>query len=230
MENIIRSFIEGPLPNVLVVSGVFFLFLSLVGRIGAKNAVDPRRPRYVGVLGVLGVLLLLVGLGLHLLGLIPVDPQSPVTRPDKTEINKNHIDDLKNKIVEIERQIHDLEEALAGSPQSPGPLHELQDIVRGREKRFEEIENMQGELRAEVEQLRLGTNGDPDAERRIEQLEVETIPDLEVEKKAVQLELQELRDRIRSAEERDELTTEMNALKKEKQFLQQDIDRSHKAN
>ena len=110
MENILKSFIEGPLPNILVVSGVLFLFLSVVGKIGEKIVVDPRKQKYAGIVG---VILLLAGLSLHLM--VPV-----IT---KTGINGNN--DLKDQVSEIDIQIENIERELANIPQSPDPLHEL---------------------------------------------------------------------------------------------------------
>ena len=201
MENILKSFIEGPLPNILVVSGVLFLFLSVVGKIGEKIVVDPRKQRYAGIIG---VILLLAGLSLHLM--VPV-----IT---KTGSNGNN--DLKDQISEIDIQIKNLKEELALIPQSPDPLHELHDIGQEREKRFEEIENLQRALRIEVEQLRLHATEDPEAERRIEQIEGEAIPDLVAERRAVQAQLQKLYDMIRNAEKRDELRGRINELKEQK--------------
>lgn len=217
MENILRSLIEGPLPNILVISGVLFLFLSVVGKIGAKIAVDPRRQGYAGFLG---IILLLAGLSLYLMALVIPTVQTP-DHPPKTNTGTKLIKDLKNQISEIEIQIDNLEEELASSPQPPGPLHELQDLRREREKRLEKIENLQTALRTEDEQLRLRATEDPDDKRRIEQIEGETIPDLEVEKRAVQTQLQELLDMIRNAEKR----VRINELKEKKQSLQEKIDR-----
>ena len=201
MENILKSFIEGPLPNILVVSGVLFLFLSVVGKIGEKIVVDPRKQKYAGIVG---VILLLAGLSLHLM--VPV-----IT---KTGINGNN--DLKDQVSEIDIQIENIERELANIPQSPDPLHELQDIRQEREKRLEEIENLQRALRTEVEQLHLHATEDPGAMRRIEQIEGEAIADLEVERRAVHGQLEELHDMIRNAEKRDELRGRINELIEQK--------------
>ena len=201
MENIIKSFIEGPLANILVVSGILFLLLSIVGKIGEKIVVDPRKQKYAGIVG---VILLLAGLSLHLM--VPV-----IT---KTGINGNN--DLTGKISEIDIQIKNLERELADIPQSSDPLHELHGIRQEREKRLKEIESLQGALSTEVEQLHRHANGDPGAERQIEQIEGETLPDLEAERRAVHGQLEELNEMIHNAEKRDELRSRINELKEQR--------------
>ena len=216
MENIIKSFIEGPLANILVVSGILFLFLSIVGKIGEKIAVDPRKQRYAGIIG---VILLLAGLSLHLMALIPAEKKTTVQttgQPEITNTGSKRNNDLKDQVSEIDIQIKNLERELADIPQSPDPLHELHDIRVEREKRLEEIENLQRALRTEVEQLHLHATEDPGARRRIEQIEGETIPDLEVERRAVHAQLEKLHDMIRNAEKRDELRGRINELKEQR--------------
>ena len=217
MENIIKSFIEGPLANILVVSGILFLFLSIVGKIGEKIAVDPRKQKYAGIIG---VILLLAGLSLHLMvPVISTEKKTTVQTTGKLVITKTGINGnngLTGKISEIDIQIINLERELADIPQSPDPLHELQDIRQEREKHLEEIENLQRALSTEVEQLHRHATEDPGTERRIEQIEGETLPDLEAERKAVRAHLQELNDMIHNAEKRDELRNRINELKEQR--------------
>lgn len=67
----LRSIIAGPLPNILVVGGLIFLFLFVVGKFGANIVVDPNKQKFAGFIG---VLLLIAGLGLHF---IPIEPNGP---------------------------------------------------------------------------------------------------------------------------------------------------------
>ncbi|MDL2124813.1 MAG: hypothetical protein LWX51_17460 [Deltaproteobacteria bacterium] len=63
----LRPILEGPLPNILVVGGLIFLFLFVVGKFGANIIVDPNKQKFAGFIG---VLLLIAGLGLHF---IPIE-------------------------------------------------------------------------------------------------------------------------------------------------------------
>ena len=54
MEDVLKlvgEFGKTPLPTILVVGGIFLLVLSVVGRLGAKVVVNPRRQTLAAVLG-----------------------------------------------------------------------------------------------------------------------------------------------------------------------------------
>lgn len=53
---------ETPVPTILVIAGIVFLFLALGGQFGAKVVTDNIRPRYSGILG---TLLLLIGIVIY---------------------------------------------------------------------------------------------------------------------------------------------------------------------
>ncbi len=63
-----------PVPTILVVGGIFFLFLSVVQSAGASVIPNPKRQ---GFTMFLGVLLLVVGIGLYLVPFVP----SPAPQP-----------------------------------------------------------------------------------------------------------------------------------------------------
>jgi hypothetical protein len=217
MENIIKLFIEGPLANILVVSGILFLLLSVLGKIGTKIVLDPRKQKGAGIIG---VMLLLTGLSLHLMALaISTKNESP----EHLQVTNSHInpdDNFNEQISDIDIQIEDFEKELAHIPQSPESLHELQSIKQGQERALEEIENSRRVLRMEVEQLHLRANEDLGVRRMIEKLEGETIPDLENKSRGVQMQLEELNTLVHNAEKRDELRGRINDLKAQKKSLQ----------
>ena len=218
MENIITLFIEGPLANILVFSGVLFLFLSVLRKIGTKIVLDPRKQKNAGIIG---VILLLTGLSLHLIALaISTKNESP----EHIQVTKQHINpngNLNEQISNIDIQIEDFEKELASPPQSPESLHKLQDMKHGQEGSLEEIENSRRGLRMEVEQLRLRANEDIDARRMIEKFEGETIPDLENKSRMVQTQLEELNTLIHNVEKRDDLKGRIKDLKVQKKSLQE---------
>jgi len=51
MDALIRLFTETPLPRFLIVAGILFLLLFVLGKLGAKIVVDPRRQKYAGIIG-----------------------------------------------------------------------------------------------------------------------------------------------------------------------------------
>lgn len=62
MEDILKIVVElskTPLPNVLVIGGLFFIFLSIVGKFGANVVVNPKKQTFAAVLG---VVLLVIGI------------------------------------------------------------------------------------------------------------------------------------------------------------------------
>lgn len=137
----------------------------------------------------------------------------------------NAIDEFNSQIRDIEFQIQNLEKELASREVSPPSSHELQDIRQELDRRLAEIESRQEKLKFERDELRPHVKSDPVAKKRIEQIEGEEIPDLEVEKGDVQRQLNELHHVLPRIEQHDELIGEINALKKEKQSLQEKVDR-----
>jgi hypothetical protein len=72
---------DTPVPNLLIVSGLIFLFLAVVGKVGAKLIVTEQRQRFSAVIG---SVLLLSGLALSYFG--GPSPQEDITaKVDKSE-------------------------------------------------------------------------------------------------------------------------------------------------
>lgn len=75
MSDLIQFLSQTPLPTILVVAGILFLFLSIGGRLGAQITTDIIKRKSAGILG---VVLLTIGLSLSLAGqLRHHNPQEP---------------------------------------------------------------------------------------------------------------------------------------------------------
>ena len=59
----IQKLAETPVPTILIVAGIFFLFVAVGGQVGAKLLTTGVKTKSAGILG---VTLLLMGVGLHL--------------------------------------------------------------------------------------------------------------------------------------------------------------------
>jgi hypothetical protein len=70
---------DTPLPNLLILAGLFFLLLSIVAKVGALLVVSPAKQRQATVLG---VLLLIGGLALHWLE----EPPEPLNKGDGAQV------------------------------------------------------------------------------------------------------------------------------------------------
>ncbi len=64
MEDIFIEIVKTPLPTILVISGILFLFLAVVEKFGARIVVNPQKQRLAGLLG---AILLVGGVALYVL-------------------------------------------------------------------------------------------------------------------------------------------------------------------
>jgi hypothetical protein len=78
MEGILIQIAKTPLPTILVMAGIIFLFLAIVGKLGASIVVSPQKQRLAGLLG---SVLLTGGLVLYFLrpSLTPATSEPPPT-------------------------------------------------------------------------------------------------------------------------------------------------------
>ena len=103
IESMIKLVNNTPIPIILVVAGLFFLFLAIGGRFGAKIVTDRVKEKYAWVLG---TILLFAGLALSL-----VQPEEKVVVPNvvglqlgkvKTNLNGSHL-----KVGSVEKSAQD---------------------------------------------------------------------------------------------------------------------------
>jgi hypothetical protein len=64
MESVLAALKETPIPTILVLGGILFLLLSMVGQLIGHMTVPPERQRWAAVTG--GVLLM-AGIGLRVI-------------------------------------------------------------------------------------------------------------------------------------------------------------------
>ncbi len=62
---ILKTIVNTPLPVILIIAGLFFLFLAVGGQFGAKIVTDRVKQKYAGIIG---VFLMIIGLGLWISG------------------------------------------------------------------------------------------------------------------------------------------------------------------
>jgi DNA repair exonuclease SbcCD ATPase subunit len=239
MEKVIIEIARTPLPTILVMAGILFLFLAIVGKLGTGTVISPERQKAAQILG---SLLLLGGVILYIQRpSLPADKQPastpaaqhPVTVPEQSEPSKK-IPELgtpqtrtfKDHIRSIEMRMQKIEEELATIPQSPASLDELEHFRQEHEVQLADMENKLVEFRGEVEELGRHLSDDSDARASIQQLEHETIPDLEAGKEELQQKLELLRVEIQEAQKKLALEKELQDLAQQKQTLQETVRRS----
>ena len=75
VDEVLAAVAQTPLPNLLVVGGLVFLFLAIVGKIGAKIVVTEQRQKMAAVIG---SALLLIGLGIQFVDVLAPDKEPSV--------------------------------------------------------------------------------------------------------------------------------------------------------
>lgn len=87
MSDLINSLSGTPLPTILVVAGVVFLFLSIGGRLGAQIATDTIKRTFAGVLG---SVLLIGGISLYMGGQLYDQAPEGESKPSKVTNKKTY--------------------------------------------------------------------------------------------------------------------------------------------
>ncbi len=229
MEKIIIEIARTPLPTILVMAGILFLFLAIVGKLGTGTVISPERQKAAQILG---SLLLLGGVILYIQRpSLPADKQQTstpadqpqVTGPKEPEQSKiipglgaPETPTFKNHVRAIDMQMQKIEEELSTIPQPRGSLDELEHFRQEHEEQLADIENKLTGFRLKVEELSRHLSEDSDAGALIQQLESETIPDMEVRKEDVQQKLEQLRIEIQAARTRLALEKELHDLAQQK--------------
>ena len=144
---IIKTIIEGPISNLLILAGVIFLLLSVIGNIGAKIVVDPQKQKYAAILG---TVLLIIGLGLHVF--------SNLNTPDEIKSNCEQLDiKIMNKKKELQHNLHDRERAIEGMNRIEPLLTtdpDAHEAYKHQEDWLRQIEGRIKKLQREIEEVR----------------------------------------------------------------------------
>ncbi len=110
MDNFISIIADTPIPTILVIGGLFFLFLAVGGQFGAHLITERVKERPASFIG---VLLLVCGLSLYSF------------RPSAMEVDATPSD---GDIQAVEAQLREVERAIQGNEEEQHSVQ--QDIVR----------------------------------------------------------------------------------------------------
>ena len=143
----INTIIEGPIPNILILAGITFLLLSVIGNIGAKIVVEPRKQKYAGILG---AVLLIIGLGLHIV--------SDKYRPNVRTSNCEQLEiEIRNIEEELQINMRDRERAIEEMSRIKPLLKtdpDAHEAYQHQEHWLRQIEERINELGRQIEELR----------------------------------------------------------------------------
>ena len=149
----INTVIEGPIPNILILAGIAFLLLSVIGNIGAKIVVEPKKQKYAGILG---AVFLIIGLGLYI---IPENdkPNGRISNCEQMDIEiRNREEDLQNNMRDRERAVEEMNRIkplLATDPDAHEVYQHQEDWLRQIEKHINELGRLIEELRKEKDKV-----------------------------------------------------------------------------
>ena len=165
---LLKSLADTPIPTILVVAGLFFLFLAIGGQIGAKIVTDKVKQLYAAVLGGICVLL---GLAIYWMG------SSHTIMPQVQEPAEQGLPPA----IEHEPE-----------PGRTGPEEQIVAQIQEYEAALKQNEAEQEQARAEIERLQPFLKTDPDARSAVEAQE-NRLRELEHENQKIQEELERLR-------------------------------------
>jgi hypothetical protein len=83
MESVLAALKDTPIPTILVIAGIVFLLLSVVGQLAGRITVPPERQRQAAIIG---CLLVVVGVALHVAPPLKIPskpPEYPTPPPPK---------------------------------------------------------------------------------------------------------------------------------------------------
>lgn len=107
MGDIITALQNTPVPTILVVGGIVFLFLAVVGQFAGKIQVDPKRQKLAGIIG---ALLLLSGVALYV---VPVSPSVEISTSEAmVKITSHSNRSTVPRVVDIKGQHADVPEGV----------------------------------------------------------------------------------------------------------------------
>ena len=133
---ILKLLSETHVPTILVVAGIFFLFLALGGQFGAKLVTDRVKPKSAGILG---AVLLLSGVAIFLSqgeGRIHGD----VKMERRIQEIKREIELNESRQRETKSEIEHLRPHLEEDPDAPHEIERLNEELRLLQREKDEME------------------------------------------------------------------------------------------
>ena len=147
----LKSIAETPVPTILVIAGIVFLFLAVGGQIGAKIVADKIKQKQAGMLG---IVLLAIGLAFYWLG----GPQTSEPVPVEQEMT---VPEINARIQELEadiRRIEQDEEKARAEIERLQPFLETDrdapKAIEKQEKWLHDLANQKREAQDELDRLR----------------------------------------------------------------------------
>ncbi|MDZ7291678.1 MAG: hypothetical protein ONB44_17565 [candidate division KSB1 bacterium] len=147
MLELIKSLATTPIPTILVVAGLFFLFLAIGGQFGAKIVTDRVKPQSAGIVG---AVLLLAGVAIYWFGeSTPRDGHIPPGNdlPKQIQRVEEELKQNERQQEEARAEIEHLRMQLDKNPHAQGALQE-------QERRLQELQRQRQALQEELERLR----------------------------------------------------------------------------
>jgi hypothetical protein len=147
MLELIKSLATTPIPTILVVAGLFFLFLAIGGQFGAKIVTDRVKPQSAGIVG---AILLLSGVAIYWLGeSTPHDGHFPPGNDLPKQIQR-----VEEELRQNERQQGETKAAMEGLRPVIKTDPDAQRVWHEHERRLQELEGQRRALQEELERLR----------------------------------------------------------------------------
>lgn len=142
MLELIKSLAVMPIPSILVIAGIFFLFLAVGGQFGAKIVTDRIKPKSAGFIG---AILLIAGVVIWLGKLQqPGDPSDLQAQIQQLE---QELRQIELQIKEIRNEIRHLKSQLQFDP-------DAHQVLPEKEKRLQKLQQQHRALQEELERLR----------------------------------------------------------------------------
>lgn len=145
MIELIKSLAATPVSTILVIGGIFFLFLSIGGQFGAKIVTDSIKPKSAVIVG---AILLIAGVAIYWLG-----ERVPGETSNQERDLSARIQGIEQELQRIERQQQETRQAMHGLQPQIKTDPNAQQIWQEHEQQLQELERHKQELEKELERL-----------------------------------------------------------------------------
>jgi septal ring factor EnvC (AmiA/AmiB activator) len=142
MLELIKSLAAMPIPSILVIAGIFFLFLAVGGQFGAKIVTDRIKPRSAGIIG---AVLLIAGVAIWL---------GKLQQPSDHRDLQPQIQRMEQELMQNERQQEELRNEIKHLRSQLQIDPNAHRILPEKEMRLQELQQQHRVLQEELERLR----------------------------------------------------------------------------